>query len=538
MFERYETMEIMRLMWHDEKNKTLLGKTFDQITVKDSSMAIWKCPYENSPCPLAIKSPKQIYQAIYHGSSLCGYCKGNTFEGSIQNIAPDKIKSYWHFDRNSAIGIYPDKKTSNSNTMVYVKCDKHNWGINEEQKQRCADLSKHIPCPQCNGNQASCENNLKVKFPAVSKEIHPAYNPELILPYSSDKYPWWCELCDDFYIKEVRLRTSQHQGCPIHNSLHKWSKTEGLLLLIFNKVIGGFNKHELNDLKWPSGHKVEIDLYKQSLKIAIEYDGYQHEDRAKSDQDKNDMLYGHKDISLFIRIREKGLEQLNYHERQFAIECEKHESSYNFLIPAIQEALQIIIKECNLSVKAYSDEEITQMIKELLPKISGNSTPLSDGETFAEYAPGLLRYLDSKNKNPYTVRRGSNHVFDNVTCPNCDNVFSNHKSIAKILIESKGRCNKCLLYVEDIHKENSPLIRWYPRTKFEKSLEGRDPILAKFYSKNNLIPANEVAYKGSDYQSTWKCPYCFRDYESTNYIQVNNGCKCWHCWKKALEFAI
>jgi hypothetical protein len=524
---------VMRLIWHDEKNLTVLGKTFTQITIKDTFCTFWKCPYKNNSCPLTKKSPKQVYQALYNGSSVCEYCNGNTLEGSIQHFAPENVKKYWYFDRNGSMGLFPESLPSKSNTKLYVKCDKHHWGIDEEQKQRCADLVDHIACPKCNGKQATTENNLKVKYPLVAKDLHPAFNSELILPYSSDKYPWWCDFCNDYYIKEVRLRTSQHHGCPIHHSLHKWSKTEGLLLQIFNKIIGDFGKRRLSNLKWQSGHEVEIDLYNPLLKIAIEFDGHQHKDQVRSDQTKNDMFYNYEAISLFLRIREKGLPLLNYHENQFGIECSKHEGSYSFLIPSIQKALQIINKKCNLSIRIYLVEELTNMIKELLPLVSGNAVPLLDGQSFGKYAPGLLRYLGSENRDPHTVLKGSNHVFNNVTCPNCGNTFSNHKSKAKILIKSKGLCNKCLHYVEDIHKKDSPLIRWYPEVPLPKSLEGKDPLLAKYYSIRNPIPASKVSYKGSNHVTFWNCPYCFGEYESTNYVQMTNGCKCKCCGKRA-----
>ena len=102
--------------------------------------------------------PKQVYHALVNGSPLCEYCKGNPFENSIQDVAPEMVKKYWHYERNNALGKFPNKFQFRSNDDIYVKCDKHNWGISEAETRRCADLAnKHIPCPKCRG-QASPEN--------------------------------------------------------------------------------------------------------------------------------------------------------------------------------------------------------------------------------------------------------------------------------------------------------------------------------------------------------------------------------------------
>ncbi len=100
------------------------------------------------------------------------------------------------------------------------------------------------------------------------------------------------------------------------------------------------------------------------------------------------MFHDHINISLFLRIREKGLNLLNYHDNQFVLMCKKHESSYTFLMPTIQDALKIIATKRDLFFKTYTDDELVQMIKEMIPEVDGNFAPLRGKDTFAKYAPG------------------------------------------------------------------------------------------------------------------------------------------------------
>lgn len=70
-------------------------------------------------------------------------------------------------------------------------------------------------------------------------------------------------------------------------------------------------------------------------------------------------------MALFIRIRERGLPELQYHENQELIICEKHRNSFKFLIPAIQELIILINNRMQLNLKSYSDTELLILIKSI-----------------------------------------------------------------------------------------------------------------------------------------------------------------------------
>lgn len=97
----------MSVLWDKDKNKRLLGKTFDQVTCKDTYDAYWICQYENRGCSF-IKSPKQVYQAIYNGSPVCNICNEVPYEKSIAYKAPKRVEMYWNFEKNSANNVFPE----------------------------------------------------------------------------------------------------------------------------------------------------------------------------------------------------------------------------------------------------------------------------------------------------------------------------------------------------------------------------------------------------------------------------------------------
>jgi len=447
----------MSTMWDTQKNKELLNLEFSDITTKDTkNLPYWNCLYEGRSCTFR-KTPKQVYSAIYHGFTICNVCNELPFEKSIMFKSSYRVNKYWDLKKNAEINVFPQYTPPYSNDEIYVYCEEDEW----QGKQRCADLIDHIPCPFCNKKSATSDHNLQKSFPEIAKSLHPNFDPNLILPFSKKVYPWWCADCNDYYQKSVSCRTSQNQGCPNHII---YSLTEKLLCAVFNKIIGGFANSILESIRWKSnGNPVEIDMYHDTLLIAIEYDGKHHdtEKRLLSDQEKNNMLVNRKEIKTLIRIREDGLPSLKYDDNnQHYIICGKHEYTYKFLVPAIQEAIYILIHKYNFIIKEYSDEELYSFIYTFLPELS-RSDYLSDStkrKTIENYVPGLLRHISEEYKN---LSYGSSKLIK-ITCPR-EECRSEDVRTVKKFVKSQGKCKKCLHFVKDIYTKDSPLERWHPQ---------------------------------------------------------------------------
>ncbi|WP_445489836.1 zinc-ribbon domain-containing protein [Niallia sp. 03133] len=445
--------EYMFQMWDEQKNKQFLKLEFSDISTKDNNtLAFWICNFEGRLCSYR-KTPNQVYQALYKGSPVCNVCHELPFKRSVMYKTPFRVVEYWDYRKNAEKNVHPEYTPMYSNKVVNVHCEEHNW----EGTQICADLVDHIPCPYCNGKSATPDYNLQVLFPKIAKTLHPEYNATEILPYSSVEYQWWCDECDDYYFKSVSCRTEQNQGCPNHTNN---SFTEQLLGMALNHLIGGFEKYNLKTVRWKSnGNPVEIDLFQHTLKVGIEFDGKQHEQRKLSDVEKNKMLANCDEISIFIRIREDGLPNLSYFENQHEIICSKHKYTYEFLVKPIQETLYILKQIYNLFIDSYTDREIYGLITTLLPKISRSNYPLIKTQSLESVAPGLLRYIPDNQKY---LSYGSNKPLD-ISCPNpdCKHLYSRK---VKNFVKSKGLCPKCLFYVRDILNPNSHLVRWHPKT--------------------------------------------------------------------------
>ncbi|MDF2065095.1 zinc-ribbon domain-containing protein [Bacillus sp. Cr_A10] len=444
--------ELMHQMWDGQKNKQLLNLEFSDINTKDNkTLAYWICDFEGRLCSFR-KTPNQVYKAIRKGSPVCNVCHELPFKKSVMYKAPSMVYKYWDNRKNAEKNMYPEYTLMYSNKEVYLHCEEHNW----EGTQRCADLVNHIPCPLCNGQSATPDHNLQVLFPEVAKTLHSDYNPNLILPYSSKELLWWCDECNEYYIKSVSCRTEQNQGCPNHTIN---SSTEQLLRMVLNKLIGGFKKSNLKTIRWESnGNPVEIDLYNNILCIGIEFDGKQHDVRQHSDQKKNDMLANCDEVLHLIRIREAGLPNLIYFENQYEVVCCKHEYTYKFLVKPIQETLAILKEIYNLNITSYCDEEIYILIAKFLSKVSRSDYPSNKTNSLEATAPGLLRYIPDIQKY---FSYGSNNLLE-ISCPNpdCNHPYSRR---VKTFVKSKGLCPKCLFFVSDILNPDSPLVRWHPQ---------------------------------------------------------------------------
>lgn len=77
---------------------------------------------------------------------------------------------------------------------------------------------------------------------------------------------------------------------------------------IYEEVVKLFPKAQQRRLMCLKNRNLEIDVFIESLPLAIEYDGPHHRRRTKKDENKNYLL--HQAGIQLIRIREVGLPQL------------------------------------------------------------------------------------------------------------------------------------------------------------------------------------------------------------------------------------
>lgn len=122
--------------------------------------------------------------------------------------------SEWDFDKNSALGLFPEILSEGSHKKVWWKCIKsHSWDA--EIKSRVSGNG----CRFCAGQALTEERKLSIRFPEIAKEWHPTENCELTpndVSYGQKlKVKWLCPKCGETYTCLISNRTSKdRKGCP------------------------------------------------------------------------------------------------------------------------------------------------------------------------------------------------------------------------------------------------------------------------------------------------------------------------------------
>ena len=122
-----------------------------------------------------------------------------------------QLMAEWDWDKNSELGLYPDKLTCGSGKKVWWKCSKgHEW------EAKVADRNRNHGCPYCSGRKAiASENDLFALNPELIGEWcyeKNSIDPSTIKSNSHIKV-WW--KCKNEHIWEaiVKNRINGH-GCP------------------------------------------------------------------------------------------------------------------------------------------------------------------------------------------------------------------------------------------------------------------------------------------------------------------------------------
>lgn len=120
------------------------------------------------------------------------------------------IEKIWDYEKNAR--MRPEHFKPYSNYMAWFKCDNQHSYLAQIGSKR-----KGHGCMVCDGQVATEDNNLALKFPSVVKEWNYVKNnkkPTEYLPYSNKEVYWNCQACNSTYDKKINERTSGGEGCP------------------------------------------------------------------------------------------------------------------------------------------------------------------------------------------------------------------------------------------------------------------------------------------------------------------------------------
>lgn len=197
--------------WDYKKNSELLKITPDSITAHSDKKVWWICEKGHS---------WQTHVRSRTAGRGCPYCTNQKVLEGFNDLAttnPDLIKQ-WDYQRNNALGIYPNKVVQGSHLRAYWVCPLgHTWMTSIRDR---ADKNNGIKtgCPIC-ANKVVLKgfNDFESQHPELlnSWDFERNYDiaPSAVVSGSNKKVWWKCPYCNHRWQMSVLRRSAGH-GCP------------------------------------------------------------------------------------------------------------------------------------------------------------------------------------------------------------------------------------------------------------------------------------------------------------------------------------
>lgn len=315
--------------WNYEKNGQMKPSDF---TSSSSKKVWWKC-----------SKGHEWYVSISGRSqgSGCPYCAGKAILAGYNDLLtlnPGLAKE-WNYERNA---LLPTQVTTGTNKKAWWRCSNgHEW------ESKIYHRHQGSGCPYCAGRKAiPGKNDLATLSPDLVEEWNYEknfVNPTEVTIYSNKKVWWKCKKGHEWQ-SMINNRTAGN-GCPICSSETHVSFAEKAVyyyvLQYFPEALGNANLRFLG--------RQDVDIYIESEKTAIEYDGQFWHQNAARDL-KKDELCQKNEIRL-IRIREPECPKLNSPSISIILD----DTSVGALGRAIYQILSVELGQKNVDVDIERD---------------------------------------------------------------------------------------------------------------------------------------------------------------------------------------
>ena len=313
-------------------------------------------------------------------------------------------------------------------------------------------------------------------------------SPERVVAFTNRAYWWTCDKGHSYQMP-VRWRVINGYGCAICSRGQQRSKYE---LRLFCEL-----QHYFCDALWGElVAGIECDIFIPSLKLAIQFDGYQwHKNGIERDALVVKTL-GLEGVTT-IRIRQTPLPLVSSLDISVAKKLTPEEVC-SIVIPALEPQLKLGLKPPYI----FKNDVLYQ---KLLPTLRIKQRSLS----LDEY-PKLVEEWHTERNFPYSPADFSHHSSRNVwwKCKQCSHEWQTRISCRVKLL---GKCPMCR------HKQNNRLSVVYP-------------LLAALwdYSKNETRP-DEVSAKSN--KKVWWCCPSGHQWQSkiNNLARHGDTAKCRYC---------
>ena len=391
--------------WDRSKNQIDINK----VVIGSAQKIHWVC----SECHNEWVSPLRSRTQRFSGCPVCAKRRGaknrvDTIVAKNGCITDSVLLKEWNNEKNTELGLFPEKITPHSNKKAWWTCAKcgYTW------EATISNRSNGRGCPVCAHQKVVAGiNDLCTTHPDLAKEWDYENNgnlkPNNVSYGMGFKVAWKCPLGHSY--KATILHRSSGTNCPICNSGRQTSFAEQAVYYYVKKL---FPK-SISRYKDIFNNGMEIDIFIPDIKYAIEYDGsYWHNtDKFEREKKKYEICKANK-IKL-IRIKEFEGEistDISYHAddtffvKENLTELEKtiqniYFKLYSFLNPQI--------------APSYRWENAINTVNIERDRFKIANYLYERNESFAHEYPELaLEWHDLKNENttPYMFKSGSSFV--------------------------------------------------------------------------------------------------------------------------------
>lgn len=201
-------------LWDYEKNGELKP---DNILANTSTQFIWlKCPIDGHSWQ---KKPSDITTSWTRSkTSGCPACAGKRKKAKKQptliEVYPELISQYWNYEKNSELGLDPQKNTLGSNKKAWFKCphDGNEWQASIASTIQQQWSKDNAGCQVCNGTDTRKQAKWKRRNPIAVE-----------FPDQVEKY--WCyKINNELDLDPMKLTVGSSKEaffkCPIDG--HEW----------------------------------------------------------------------------------------------------------------------------------------------------------------------------------------------------------------------------------------------------------------------------------------------------------------------------
>ena len=349
--------------WHPVKN----GKNRPETIVIGSHKKVWWICPKGHEWKATVKDRASGNQCpiCQNRELLIGY-------NDLGSLFP-QVAEEWNFKKNG--NLKPEMVLAGSHKKVWWTCKKgHEWQTTVVARTRGSG------CPVC-ANQMVLPgyNDLLSIDPDLASEWHPTKNgelrPNMVAPQSNIKV-WWLGKCGHEWNALVSDRTNG-RGCPICNREKHSSFPEQALFYYIKKCFPDAVNGDKKELG------MELDIFVPSLRIAVEYDGYNWHNNKDNEIKKNRLCQ--ENGVFLIRIREEGLED---YEDCFCIErknTNSNDSLNEIIVSVLENLMGVNAPDIDVSrdeakiYESYIFGKKTNSLAVLYPEIASEWHPTKNG---------------------------------------------------------------------------------------------------------------------------------------------------------------